>query len=192
MQQTLGPGRGLRLRLTRCWLFGRLTGLPSEQCPSAVDSAEFRTKLTNLPALFTSEFLIAINGYAIRYLGDHGIEGEPPTWSPDAFLAANALLQQRDSTPGSSTDVEVPRSLRRFRMPSAIQSDLSGRYNSRLFEASQVLPKARLAELYLTERRSLARIAKDAGLSRQLVTRLAKCYDIGVRRPGRPATPTLS
>lgn len=181
----VGPGRGLRLRLARCWLFGELTGLPSERCPSAVDSAEFRTKLANLPAVLTSEFHIAVNTYSVGYLANHGIEGEPLTWSPDDFVAANAFL-------GSGTDVEVRGALRRSRTPSAIQTDRPGSFNSRIFEASQVLPKARLAELYLKERRSLADISKDAGLSRQLVTRLAKCYNIVVRRPGRPIAPMRS
>lgn len=185
----VGPGRGLRLRLTRCWLFEQLTGLPGETCPSAVDSAEFRTKLANLPALLTSEFHLAMNAYAIEYLADHGIVGEPVTWSPDDFLATNDFLQQRGSLTPASADVEVRRSLWQAYPMSAIHSDgMPGSSNSRTCAAAHLLPKARLAELYLTERRSLAGIAKDAGFSRQTVTRLAKCYGLELRRPGRPRT----
>lgn len=186
----VGPGRGLRLRLARCWLFGELTGLPTEQCPSAVNSAEFRSKLANLPPLLTSEFHLAVNAYAVGYLADHGIVGEPATWSPDDFLATNVSLQQDVSSTLAGTRFELRGPLWRTQPMPAIALALPGRFDSRMFQASQVLPKAQLAQLYLTERHSLAAIAKDAGFSRQLVTRLARCYGIRLRRPGRPIDPS--
>lgn len=166
----VGPGRGLRLRLTRCWLHEQLTGLPGERCSSAVDSPEFRTKLANLPALLTAEFHLAMNAYASEYLSDHGIVDEPPTWSPDHFLPTDVFLQQRSS-------------------PAIPSAAIPCRFNSRILATAQLLPKLRLAELYLTERRSLADIAKETGVSRQMVTRLARCYGLELRQPGRPRTP---
>lgn len=186
----VGPGRGLRLRLTRCWLHEQLTGLPGERCPSAVDSAEFRTKLTKLPALLTSEFHLAMNAYAIEYLADHGIVGEPATWSPDDFLATNVVLQQRSSPTPARANVDVRRSLLQTHPMPVIDSDgMPDTFNSRIYGAARLLPKARLAQLYLTERRSLAGIAEDTGVSRQMVTRLARCYGLELRQPGRPRTP---
>jgi TniQ len=47
----LAPGRSMRIRLVRCWMFERISGTPARQCGSAWNHPEFRTKLSPLPRL---------------------------------------------------------------------------------------------------------------------------------------------
>ena len=46
-------GRALRVRLVRCWMFERVIGSPVRDCPHAVDTAEFRSKVKTLPLTLT-------------------------------------------------------------------------------------------------------------------------------------------
>ena len=85
----VSAGRGVRLRLVRCWLFERLTTLPAEQSAWAFDSAEFRTKLLAIMLWLPEKLVTLTDDYACDYLGRRGIRGEPIVWSP--------------STPGGDT-----------------------------------------------------------------------------------------
>lgn len=75
-------GQGIRLALLRCWLFERLTTLPAERSPWAIDSADFRTKLGALPLWITAELVIALDEYGRRFLADRNIHREPLVWAP--------------------------------------------------------------------------------------------------------------
>jgi len=83
----LGPGGGLRLALVRCWVYERLTTLPADSSPWAIDSAEFRTKLGAMPLWLTAGLVNALDGYAADLLASQAIVGEPVVWCPCAVGA---------------------------------------------------------------------------------------------------------
>ena len=205
----VGSGRGQRLQFARCWLYERLTGLPGSQSIWAVDSAEFRTKLANLPLLLTPEFHTAVDDYAQHHLEKHGIVGEPVTWSPVEFLAATGLLplpvfeldlaevhhvvasgspyRSESAIRRSETDIEMLRYLwDTTPVRGSALRQAPGAHHGAAFSAARILPKALLVDLYLTQRLSLAAVAGRVSLSRQMVTRLTRAYGISLRPPGRP------
>jgi hypothetical protein len=55
-----------------------------------------------------------------------------------------------------------------------------------IFAARRSLPSESLEVLYVEQAQSLVHIANRYGLSRQMVTRLARSYGIPIREPGRP------
>ena len=206
----VAPGRGRRLQLARCWLYERLTGLPGSRSVWAVDTAEFRTKLATLPLLLTAEFYTAVDEYARHYLEEHGIAGEPITWSPNNFhvVAGSSLSRVCGTGVDDAHPIEVmagtagrvvsanrrsgknramlssPAEVTPTRGSAGCQAP--GGHLGALFSAARILPKPFLVDLYLTQQLGLAAIAARMNLSRQMVTRLARAYGVSLRPPGRP------
>ena len=85
-------GRKLRHRLARCWLYERITGLPACRSIWADDSAEFRTKLADLPLWLTAELHNAVDDYATQFLASCGIQDEPVQWCPDATCTSRGVV----------------------------------------------------------------------------------------------------
>jgi len=173
-----------------------------------VDSAEFRTKLANLPLLLTAEFHTAIDDYAQHHLEKHGIVGEPVTWSPNEFLATTGLpplpvfeldlaevhhvvasgspCRSESAIRRSETDIQMLRYLwDTTPIRGSALRQAPGAHLGAGFSAARILPKALLVDLYLTQRLSLAAIAGRVSLSRQVVTNLARAHGISIRPPGR-------
>ena len=67
----------------------------------------------------------------------------------------------------------------------------SGSYNRGYRIAKAALSRDRLADLYHRQRMSLREIADSIGVSRQVIARLARDYDIPLRGPGRHARTTI-
>jgi hypothetical protein len=78
----LAPGRSMRIRLVRCWMFERISGTPARQCGSAWNHPEFRTKLSSLPKLLSPSVVSRLDESASAFLTEHGVCGEPLTWQP--------------------------------------------------------------------------------------------------------------
>ena len=177
------PGRGLRLALARCWLFERITGRPGAQSRWAVDSPDFRSKLADLPEILNSDFISAADCYARIFLNNQGIIGEPIVWSPIALRRSElADIGGRDN--GRRAAMAVSRCLRESELDlGSVPRDVLGG----VFAAAEILPQHMLEVLYLDQLQSLAGIASRYGLSRQMVTRLARSYDVALRPPGRAA-----
>jgi hypothetical protein len=178
----VGPGRGLRLPIARCWLYERISGLPGSRSPWSRDSPEFRSKLADLPEVLNSEFISAADRYAAIFLNNQGIAGEPIVWSP-IRLRRSEVAEIGDWGNGRRAAVAVSRYLRESELDlGSVPPDV----RCGVFAAARILPKQTLEFLYLDQRRSLAHIASRYGLSRQMVTRLARSYGVALRSPGRP------
>lgn len=76
-------GRGVKLRLYRCWLYERLTGSPGLQSPAAIHTYRFSTALNNLPSTFTPDVITALDAAAQAFLSNQGIGHEPVRWQPE-------------------------------------------------------------------------------------------------------------
>lgn len=177
----VSPGRGLRLAIARCWLYERITGFPGSRSPWSPKTPEFRSKLADLPEMLNSDFISAADCYARLFLNNQGITGEPIVWSPIALRRSElADIGGRDN--GRRAEIAVSRCLRESELDlGSVPRDVRGG----VFTAAEVLPQHLLEVLYLDQRQSLAGIASRYGLSRQMVTRLARSYGVRLRPPGR-------
>ncbi len=199
----VGSGRGIRLKLLRCWLFERLTTLPAERSPWAADSAEFRSKLGAMPLWLTAELVTALDEYGWQFLAANGIHEEPVLWNP-------LWIGQHFGVVADAPGVDVaemhrwigkhrPRSFASLANRFALDVDtaryllqesptpeaLLGRGSSSAPRAIRSLSRQQFDHLYNERRWSLAAIAAEAGVSRHAVTDLAHRYGITVRRVGR-------
>ena len=201
------PGRTVRIRLVRCWLYERVTCMPASASAWALDSPEFRSKLADLPLLLCAELITSLDEHAQRFLRTQGIRDEPVQWlADDSVIAESASLQVEppnfdtaelhrlirvenprcfaDLAMRFGCDIDVLRYLLECTPAPRYQSD-EARLESVLARAARALPRDGFIELYLTQQLSLAAVAERIGLSRQAVTRLAHRYGVPVRRPGR-------
>lgn len=197
-------GSGVKARVVRSWLYERLSSSPGSRCPSARDTAEFRTKLSDFPRSLTPELLAHLDAAGRRYLDHHGLTGEPLTWCPPTKLMNNLDLPANEP---AAMDIEKVRGLLRDEQLSVFQA--AQRLNSSpdalrllvethpmplVFSATQrrargaVLADCRAAltnevlrDLYQHQRRSLNDIAKLVGASHQTISRLAREYGITPR-----------
>lgn len=202
-----GAGRGLRLRLVRCWLFERLTTLPAEQSPWSIASAGFQSRLSTMSLWMTAELIDSLDAYALTFLGDRGIHGEPVRWRPSWHPASD-----RDMS-GMVPDLDVeslhrwigarkPRAFAELVQEFGIAAEVARAVldetpvGSTWFGPTiglptlptkmQVLPRREFDLLYNERRWGLSRIAAHTGLSRRAVTELAAVYGVQLRPPGRP------
>ncbi|MGW0163107.1 TniQ family protein [Mycobacterium sp. NPDC003323] len=81
-QQGILAGRGVKVRVYRCWLFERLTGSPAILCPDALDSAKFASTLAELPRQLTPTLGAALDHAARMFLDEQGLHHEPVSWQP--------------------------------------------------------------------------------------------------------------
>ncbi|MFJ3643771.1 LysR family transcriptional regulator [Streptomyces sp. NPDC090108] len=202
------PGTGRRERIARSQLFRRLSGLPAESAPddlAGLDSAEFRATSWRFTALQTPELAHALQQEALEFLASHHIHDEPVTWQPPATLLAGLSLPGPDpahidlsrlhqlvrerrhpvqhAAQVLGTTVEAIRHvLDEDPAPALPLTKNAARATGRIRQqARQTIPAERLTHLYLEEHRSLQQIATLAGVSRRLLTDLAKEYGIPLR-----------
>jgi hypothetical protein len=201
-------GRGLRSGLIRSWLFERLTTLPAEHSPWPSTSASFRTGLSTMSLWLTAELIDSLDEYALEFLSNRGIHGEPVRWRPSSRPAS-------DQDPfGMFPDMDVeslhrwigarkPRSFAELVREFGIAADVvravldempvpSSSFGRTLESPAPptrtaVLTRRRFDLLYNARRWGLSRIAAHTGLSRRAVTELAVLYGMQLRPPGRPA-----
>jgi hypothetical protein len=92
VETTTSPGRHMRIRLVRCWMYERVTGSSARTCPFALNQAEFRTKLSLLPGLLSPSVIRRLDRSASTFLTSHGVAAQPLLWQPDTHLFEHAGL----------------------------------------------------------------------------------------------------
>lgn len=208
-RDTATPGpRSVRARIARCFLFERLSGQPASASPWALDDSAFRTKTADFPGHLTPELAQALDEHAYEFLADQGIDDEPVVWHPP-----NGLLDGLD-LPGTDPDTLDPADLHRVMAVDGIKlgaaahrlstsldavryllethpapvpvsgTQVATSHNRAYCTAKTAMPRDRLADLYEGQRMSLRDIAATAGVSRQIIARLARDYDLPLREPG--------
>lgn len=103
-------GRGVKLRLIRCWVYERLTGSPGNRYSEALDDNEFRAMLAAIGRSLTADLLGRLESHALAFLADHGCSGEPLSWRPPPDLLEECGLPRQIA----ATDVEGVHRLARF------------------------------------------------------------------------------
>jgi hypothetical protein len=212
---TPGPGPA-RARIARCFLFERLSGRPPSTSPWARDDSAFRTKTADFPGHLTPELAQSLNEHAHEFLASQGID-EPVVWhppkdildefdlpGPDPAVVDIARLHHFIAADGVklgaaaqrlNTSLDTVRYLLETHPVPRPDSDngatLSTPYNRAYLTAKQALSRERLAELYERARMSLKDIAASVGVSRQIIARLARDYDLPLREPGLQARTTI-
>ncbi|MEU0504472.1 hypothetical protein [Nocardia sp. NPDC005998] len=65
--------RGWLSPTTRCFLFERLSGLPADSHPEAIDHYHFRSRTADFVRHLTPELANALDNYAYEFLAAHNI-----------------------------------------------------------------------------------------------------------------------
>jgi TniQ/Bacterial regulatory helix-turn-helix protein, lysR family len=211
-RDTATPGaRQPRARIARCVMFERLSGLPASSGPFAVDDNIFRTKVADFPQYLTPELARALDEHARDFLADQGVGGEPPVWHPPTNLldgldlpgpgpdavdvtelhhVFSGITVRRNklgvaaTLAGTSLDM-VRYLLETYSVPWPTGSGAAAARIGAYRTAKEALPRERFVELYQRQRMSLRDIAASVGVSRQVIGRLARDYDLCLREPGR-------
>ncbi|MFV8160552.1 TniQ family protein [Mycobacterium sp. 134] len=213
---TPGPGPA-RARIARCFLFERLSGRPASTSPWARDDSAFRTKTADFPGHLTPELAQALKEHAREFLADQNIDDEPVTWHPPKEVLDGLDLPGPDPAVVDIARLHQVIAADRVKLGAAAQrlntsldavryllethpvprpdpdngATLSTPYNRAYLTAKQTLSRERLADLYEHERMSLKDIAASVGVSRQIIARLARDYDLALREPGLQARTTI-
>jgi hypothetical protein len=201
------PTRARKAAVARSVLFERISGLPANQAPFAIDDQNFRGDVASFPAYLTPELAAGLHEAAVAFLQHHHIRDEPVSWHPPLTLLSGLQLPCPD--PSRIDIAEVHRSIRQNRArlratagqlgttidivrylleehPAPRSHRTSGQVRASIRAA---LRKQEFAELYLNQQLSLREIGRRAGASRQTVTLLAREYGITPRKAGaRPQT----
>ncbi|HEV2345632.1 MAG TPA: TniQ family protein [Actinocrinis sp.] len=200
-------GTTSRLNVVRAMMFERLSGLPSEQAPSAAEIPE--RELTAYTAAMTIRTTPAlargIKDAARDFLREHGIGDEPLDWSPPDLLLAELDLPAPD--PASVNIEALHRLVRREQLAAGQIADRLGttidtvrrmleKHPAPLLPGSSsrlsaptptraVIGPAELTRLYVQEKLTLVEIAHRHGVSKPVINRLANEYGIPMRPAGR-------
>lgn len=201
----LRPGRVVKHRLIRCWLYERITGSPGRMCLHAIDTGPFRALLADLPRTLYPELVSALDAAARQFLDDNGAGDEPLLWSPPHDAAPDwlsrrppstaidvgklhELVQPRDSHLGTvatrlRASLEVVReALNDAPAPRPTLTLTQRRATGAVMVGAraQLTPEV-LADLYLRQRLTLKAIGETVGVSKQTIGRLAREYGIPLR-----------
>lgn len=217
-RDTATPGaRSIRAAIARSYLFEQLSGLPAIAAPWAADDSAFRTKVANFPQHLTPALATALDEHAHEFLSEMDIVGEPAVWHPPPSVLDGLLLP---GTNPDNLDVGELRNLldaehvklgaaanllgtsldtARHVLQVTSEADSSSAASDRAAPtrvsaycaARTALPRSRLIELYQHERMSLRDIAVDVGVSRQTIARLARDYELPLRKPCRQTRNTV-
>lgn len=217
-RDTATPGpQPVRARIARCFLFERLSGQPGSTSPSALDDSAFRTKTADFSRHMTPELAQALNEHADEFLADQGIDDEPMTWQPPKRVLDGLDLPGPDPAVVDIADLHRVMAVDGIKLGAAAHrlntsldtarflleahpaprpdpepsAPLPTSYNRAYSTAKAALSRERLAELYERERMSLKDIAATIGVSRQIIARLARDYDLPLREPGLQARTTI-
>ncbi len=209
---TPGP-RTVRARYARCLLFERLSGQSASKSSMFPDSNEFRTKAANFPRHLTPQSAAALDEYGRAFLAEQGVFDEPLDWRPPSAVLDGLDLPGPDPNAVDldelhrvirsdgialgtaaqllSTSIDTVRYLLGVR-PAPLRNYDPGRaaapgHNNAYALAKAELPRDKLIEYYRGQRMSLREIAATVGVSRQVIARLARDYDLALRQPGREA-----
>jgi len=189
----------------RCWLFERISGLPADSSPAAVnDSNHFHTRTAGFVRHLTPEIATALNNHTLEFLAAHDIDDEPPRWQPPTQLLhglslpgtepANVdinrlhhLIRHDDHTLGGAADLldttlDVVRHVLEIH-PAPFTPAPDARTTAYL-AAKAALHPDKLADLYLRRGLNTATIAEQFGTHDSVINRLARDYRIPIRRPG--------
>lgn len=204
------PGvRSIRARIARSLLFERLSGLPASASSIFPDSNAFRTQVADFPRYLTTELHQALDKHAQEFLADQGVSGEPAVWEPPAAVLDGLDLPGDDpgkvkvehlhraaTTDGNkmgatakllNASLDTVRYLLEIHPPPPPVRSGTTPYNRAYVTAKAALPRERLLELYERQHMSLRDIAESVGVSRQVVGRIARDYDLALREPGLKA-----
>lgn len=208
------PGvRSIRARIARCLLFERLSGQPASASSMFPDSNAFRTHVADFPRYLTTELDRALDMHAQEFLADQGVSGEPSVWEPPAAVLDGLDLPGGDpgrvridhlhravTTDGIklgatakllNTSLDTVRYLLETHpIPPLVRSGTTP-YNRAYVTAKAALPRERLLELYERQHMSLSDIAESVGVSRQVIGRIARDYDLALREPGLKVRTTI-
>ncbi|MHA3024349.1 hypothetical protein ACXPWS_29270 [Mycobacterium sp. BMJ-28] len=203
-------GSGPKIRLYRCWLFERLTGIPGYRAPHAVPLPRFRAALAGLSRALTPEVVVALDAVAREFLAIHDCTDEPVRWRPmldeptsaappamtwgttaverlhnllrDEGLSLRAAAHLCDVNIGVVREV-----LNDHPVPPGGSTTPHRGAGVAITRARQALSEQRFRRLYEGERRSLASIAAAIGVSRSTVAVLSREYRIALRPAHRPS-----
>ncbi|OBF76574.1 TniQ family protein [Mycolicibacterium fortuitum] len=216
-RDTATPGpQPVRARIARCFLFERLSGKPASTSPSALDDSAFRTKTANFPRHLTPELAQALNDHAHEFLTNQGID-EPVMWQPPKGVLDGLDLPGPDPATVEIADLHRVMAVDGIKLGAAAHrlntsldtvrflleahpaprpdpepsAPLPTSYNRAYSTAKAALSRQRLADLYERERMSLKDIAATVGVSRQIIARLARDYDLPLRESGLQARTTI-
>jgi hypothetical protein len=217
-RDTATPGpRSVRARIARCFLFERLSGQPASTSPWALNDSAFRTKTADFPRYLTPELAQALNEHADQFLADQGIDDEPVAWQPPNEVLDGLNLPGPDPAAVDIAELHRVMAADGIKLGTAAQrlntsldavrhllqthpaprpdpdkgAALPVPYNRAYLTAKQALSRERLADLYERERMPLKDIAATVGVSRQIIARLARDYDLPLREPGLQARTTI-
>ncbi|MEU4803565.1 TniQ family protein [Actinosynnema sp. NPDC023587] len=198
-------------RRARCYLFERLSGLPADTCPAAVEGDHHsRSRTADFARVLTPTLADALNNYARDFLAAHDIHDEPPTWQPPTnpldglslpgdnpsdidIERLHQLIRHDDRTLGQAAEIlgttrDTVRHLVEIHpAPPAPEAVKATAYQT----AKVALPPDKLAEFYLDRRMSTADIAEQVGVRDRDIARLARDYRIPLRQPGRQLTTSI-
>lgn len=205
-------GRAIKADLHRCWLFERISGSPARCSPHAVNRPDFSARLAELPRTLTPEMATALNHAAREFLISSGISNEPLAWTPGTDVAGGSeesdfgwpivlvedvhrILASEDLSLGAiarrlEVEIGVVRALLSSHPAPRLAADTGRRPACGVTAlAAKALSRDQFHDLYVHQCRGLAEIGAQIGVSRQVVTRLARRYGIPVRAAHRPRLP---
>ncbi|WP_307844647.1 LysR family transcriptional regulator [Actinospica acidithermotolerans] len=200
------PGGELRIRIARCVLFRRLSGMPLESAPEfpMAGVAAFRAEAERFAALRTPLLSQGLDYASETFLAQNGVHGEAVNWHPPTDLLDGLDLPGADP---AAIDVERLHRLvcgRRNAVAAAAKvfgtSIEAVRLTLEEYPAPPAPPSARACAIllvrdavsqklapdefrrrYIDEHQSLRAIALDVGVSRNTVARLAIKHGIELR-----------
>jgi AraC-like DNA-binding protein len=201
------PGQGRRDTVARCVLFARISGLPVESAPdfASADEAYFRAETARLAATRTPELDAVLDEIARDFLAGHRVRGEPVTWHPPLSLLSDldlpgpdpslidiarlhSLVQGRahpvrHAAEALGTTVDAVRVvLDEHPAPAPPLTVAQARATGQVRRAArQVLTEKEFRRRYVDRHQSLYDIAKQTGISRKTLARLAAEYGITLR-----------
>lgn len=194
----------------RCFLFERLSGLPADTSPAAIDTCHFRIRTADLVRHLTPELTHALREHAREFLAARGIHDEPPTWKPPTHLLdglplpaddparldtdrLHRLIRHEGRSLGEAAQIlgttrDTVRHLLEIRPAPATTRPTK---NTAYLTAKTALPPDKLAELYLRQRINTADIAEQVSVPDKVIARLARDYGIPLRKPGQQITTSI-
>jgi TniQ len=192
-------------RKARCFLFERLSGLPADiSLAAANDDPHFRSRTADVARILTPALAAALESQCREFLTAHNIRDEPSTWQPPIdFLNGlslpgddpadididrlHQLIRHDGRTLGqaakilSATRDTVRNLVENYPAPRTPKGARTTAYQT----AKSILPPDKLAEFYLDQRMSTAKIGEQVGVRDRVIARLARDYRIPLRPAGR-------